>query len=333
MTSVLHLVSDRRRRGAQVFAVQLCDALADRGIDGTVLALADQPGDDSRLAVELAPSGWRERRALCRAADLVVAHGSTTLWAAALAAPGRFVYRSIGDPSFWLDRPRRRLATGAALTTARAVVALWPGAADALHTRARVRRGKLHVIPNAAVPVPTTGRPDLPDGPFALYVGSCTWEKQVHHIIDAIGEVDDLGLVCLGDGPLADDLRRHGAAVLGDRFTMPGTVADPGPYQRAARLAVLASRSEGMPGVVIEAALAGTPSVAPDVGGVRDLIDHGVSGVVVPDPTPAALAAAIAHVRDHADEMGDAARRHVEERFTLDVVADRWAELIRSLTS
>ena len=210
-----------------MFAEQLCGALADRGIEGSVLALADQAPADARLDVAVAPSGWPARRRRFRSADLVVAHGSTTLWAAAAAAPRRFVYRSIGDPTFWLDRPRRRLATGGALASARAVVALWPGAADALHELARVPRSRLHVIPNAAVPGAPTATGPVPQRPFALYVGSCTWEKQVHHIIDAVALVDGLDLVCLGDGPLADDLRRRGTQALGDRFVMPEVMCLP----------------------------------------------------------------------------------------------------------
>ena len=145
--------------------------------------------------------------------------------------------------------------------------------------------------------------------------------------------MEGLDLVCLGDGPLAAELAERGADALGERFSMPGAVDDPGPYQAAARVLVLASRSEGMPGVVIEAALAGTPAVAPDVGGMRELIADGVSGVIVPDPTPVALADAVRQVREHRGQMGAAARRHVEGRFTMDAVADRWAELLRTLSA
>ncbi len=330
---MLHLISDRRRRGAQVFAVQLNDALAQRGVPGRVMAL--ETGTEDGLDVELAPSAWRDRRRLFSGHSLVVAHGSTTLHAAAMAAPGRFVYRSIGDPTFWLDRTRRRVVTAARLAGARAVVALYPGAADALHDLAWVPRRRLHVIANAVEDNErrrAVDRPAAVPERYVLYVGALSWEKQVDRIIDAVARIDDLALVCAGEGKLGPTLTDHGESALGTRFVMLGSIEDPSPYHRHAEALVLASRSEGMPGVVIEAGLAATPAVVPDVGGLADMVLDGQTGAVVADPTAAELAEAIAGVVDRSSQMGEAALDHVSDRFTMDVVADRWAALLELLS-
>lgn len=312
--------------------MQLDEALNELGIRGEVLAL-DGDGEQG-LDVPVAPSGWRGRRRLMSGHGLVVAHGSTTLHVAATTVPGGFVYRSIGDPTFWLDRPRRRVMTAARLRSARGVVALYDAAADALHERARVRRDRLHVIPNAVVDRDSRRTAPRPPGVperYALYVGAMTWEKQVDRIIEAVAGTE-LGLVCAGEGPLAPSLRQQGEATLGDRFLMLGPVEDPEPYHRHASVLVLASRSEGMPGVVIEAGLAATPSVVPDVGGLRDLVVDGRSGAVVAHPTAPALTEAIANVDAHSAAMGEAALDHVAAHFTMHTVAERWAEVLDRLT-
>ena len=330
---MLHLISDRRRRGAQVFAVQLNEALAELGVPGRVMALDD--ADSEGLDVEVAPRGLRRRRQVFTEHSLVIAHGSTTLHAAATSVPGRFVYRSIGDPTFWLDRPRRRLATAARLAGARAVVALYDDAADALHRLAKVPASRLHVIPNAVTDSESrrsAPRPDDVPDRYALYVGSLSWEKQVDRVIDAVAEVEGLALVCAGDGPLASELRTRGESALGERFVMLGPVADPEPYHRHASVLVLASRSEGMPGVVIEAGLAATPSVVPDVGGLADLVVDGRTGALVSDPTPRALALAIADVDGRSAALGQAAFDHVAARFTMTTVAERWGALLHQLS-
>ena len=135
---VLHLISDTDRRGAQVFAESLTRRLAaDHGIDGDLVALKAGAADSS-VTASVAPQGLRERRRWAATYDVVIAHGSTTLDAAASFAPNRFVYRSIGDPTYWLDRPRRRLKTRLLLSRAARVVALYDEAAAALTERAGV---------------------------------------------------------------------------------------------------------------------------------------------------------------------------------------------------
>lgn len=341
MTSVLHLISDDDRRGAQVLATELCAALGRLDLPGEVVALRSNHGQ-AALPVPVAPSSWRARRALARQHDVVLAHGSTTLAAAARIAPGRFVYRSIGDPTFWLDRPRRRVTTGLSMRAAAAVVALYPAAADALAERAWVPPDRLHAIPNGRVPPPqdTAGdtraraRSDLGlpgRAPVLTYVGSLTWEKQVDRLIDAAAALPDTHLVCVGAGPLAEDLDRRALATLGDRWHPVGSVSDPTRHYQAADLVVMASRTEGMPGCVIEAGFAGTGAVVTDVGGLSSLVIDGVSGRVVAPDDHAALVSAIEEALPEADALGAGARAHMLAEHTLDAIAPRWHEVLVSV--
>ena len=79
---------------------------------------------------------------------------------------------------------------------------------------------------------------------------------------------------------------------------------------------VLSTHYEGIGLAVIEAMACGCACIATDVVGVRELIDHGVTGLLVPENDPQALAQAILHLLQHpqqAQQMGQRARAHALE--------------------
>lgn len=85
----------------------------------------------------------------------------------------------------------------------------------------------------------------------------------------------------LGDGPLAAVLQAQAADLgLTDTVRFLGERADIDTILPTASMFWLTSRWEGMPNVVLEAMACGLPVIATDVGGARELIDHGVSGFV-----------------------------------------------------
>jgi len=328
--AVLHLVSDTARRGAQVFAVQLAAELEELGHPGQIRALkASDHG--ATLAVPVLPASWRARRSELGEYDLVIAHGSTALEAAALASPGRFVYRSIGDPTFWLSSPRRRAKVGLLLRAAKGVVALYPEAAAALHRLARVPQKRLRVVPNA-VSQPTANHSNPPSltGAVAhvLFVGALSWEKQVEHAVKAVARLDNTGLVCVGDGPEAATVSALGRGLLGDRFLAVGAVQDPQPYYQACDILALTSQTEGQPACVLEAALAGMPTCAYDVGGISEMVLDRQTGRVVAPNDINALGDALQWTIERGQDLGPRAREHVRQRYSMSTVATAWAGLI-----
>jgi glycosyltransferase involved in cell wall biosynthesis len=77
----------------------------------------------------------------------------------------------------------------------------------------------------------------------------------------------------------------------------------------------------GIPVALMEAMAAGKPVISTRLSGIPELIDDGVSGVLVPPGDPAALAAAMAKLLDDRQmrlTLGTAARRVVEARFDLE---------------
>src|SRR5262249_9682148 len=102
----------------------------------------------------------------------------------------------------------------------------------------------------------------------------------------------------------------------------------------AADLFVLSSRSEGISLTLLEAMATGLPIVATDVGGNREVVLHGETGLLVPPQSPQELAAAMQQLLSQpisAAHMGNAGRQRVEHEFDLRAVVSRYEELYLSL--
>ncbi|MEM7273375.1 MAG: glycosyltransferase family 4 protein [Actinomycetota bacterium] len=167
-------------------------------------------------------------------------------------------------------------------------------------------------------------------------VARMAYPKDHASLVAAVADADlgDAVLVLIGDGPERAEVERLAvAAGLGERIRILGLRPDAATVVAAFDVAVLASRWEGMPRSVVEAAAAGVPVIATDVGSVADLIEDGVSGRLVPPGDVAALAQALVDV--HASPaarriMADAARERSVE-FSVDrmrrELRDLWREL------
>jgi glycosyltransferase involved in cell wall biosynthesis len=111
--------------------------------------------------------------------------------------------------------------------------------------------------------------------------------------------------------------------VVGHDLLFAGSRADVRPALAAMDVFVLSSvpQSEGAPTVVQEAMMMGLPVVATDVAAVSEVVEHGVTGYVVPPLHPRAIAeAAVRLLRDPTlrESMGRAGRQRALERFSLE---------------
>jgi len=223
--------------------------------------------------------------------------------------------------------------------------------ASLLAERALVRREALHVIPNGIdVAAMDAVPPDrewlaaelgIDEGTF-VWVSIGRLEPQKAHgvSIEALARLVARGagphLAIVGEGSERERLEREvDSAGLRRYVSFVGLRSDVPRWLRSADGMVLASRWEGLPNVVMEAQAAGTPVVATDVGGVAELVDDGVSGLLVPPGEPQALATAMERLMSlpaaERTELSNRARRHVEGRFGLSTVMGRWTELFEGL--
>ena len=146
-----------------------------------------------------------------------------------------------------------------------------------------------------------------------------------------------LQLLIAGDGP---DRARVEAlterAGLSDSIHMTGARTDVPDVLDAIDIAVICSDYEGSPRSVLEFMDAGKPIVATDVGGIPEVIEDEVHGVLVPPRDEAALAAALARLFEDMDrgrEMGARARDRCRRELSLDRTVERLQQLYEELHS
>ena len=111
---------------------------------------------------------------------------------------------------------------------------------------------------------------------------------------EVVAQQPDVSIWIVGDGLLRAETE-HAVAELGltDHVQFLGLRKDIAAILSASDVVAHSSIREGLPRVVLEALAIGTPVVATDVGGVSDVIRHGINGLLVPPQDPAALAKAL----------------------------------------
>jgi glycosyltransferase involved in cell wall biosynthesis len=215
-----------------------------------------------------------------------------------------------------------------------ALVAVAPWVRDELLAMGIGRPEQWHVVPVGADIAPLlAARPDpaeararlgLPTtGPIVGCVGRLVPVKDHETFLQAARIVlchrPDATFVLAGDGELRDRLQARARELLGDRAVFLGWVHDLSALYGAMDVVALTSRLEGTPVALIEAAASGTPVVATNVGGVREIVRDRTSGLLVPPHDPAAVAAnlvALLEDPEGARRMGEEGATWVRGRFS-----------------
>jgi glycosyltransferase involved in cell wall biosynthesis len=157
------------------------------------------------------------------------------------------------------------------------------------------------------------------------FVGRLVPIKRVDVLLRAVCHARELGanvrLAVVGDGALRPELEALATELgIADAVFFAGYRGDMVPVAVAGDFAVLSSDNEGTPVSLIEAAAAGKAAASTTVGGVPDVVLP-ESGLLTPPGEPEALGEAIATLASDAERrasMGEAARRHVTQRFTVE---------------
>jgi glycosyltransferase involved in cell wall biosynthesis len=252
-------------------------------------------------------------------ADLLHAHWLPSGWVAARS--GKPYVVQVWGTDVELARRAPQSVRGI-LRGARLVIA----ASTALAASAReLGAARVEVIPSGVDLPPEVGEEASP--PEILYAGRLSPEKGVEDLVSAAA---GMNLVVAGDGPL----RRCVPGAL-------GFVPNDELQQLYARAAVVAcpSRREGFGVACLEAMAHGRPVVATNVGGLRDLVVEGETGLVVPPGDPPALRTALAQLLADPDlrsALGAAGRRRARERFSwraaTDATLDAYADAVGRMT-
>ncbi|GHV57617.1 glycosyl transferase [Synergistales bacterium] len=133
--------------------------------------------------------------------------------------------------------------------------------------------------------------------PVFIAVGRMSWEKDYKTLLEAFAifhEATRARLLILGDGPLLAELQEYaGELKVAEDIDWIGFVKTPLACIKRADLFLLSSLYEGLPTVVIEALFVGTTVVVSDCGGVREVLNDGEYGYIVPVQSPKEMAGAM----------------------------------------
>lgn len=299
-------------------------------------------------------AGWRTARAVARNYRATVMHGHWVIpggVVAAAAAPGLPLVVSLHGSDVYIAEtvwPARR-AAGLVFRRAGAVTAC---SAD-LQQRAialGARPDRVDVVPygvdsNRFRPDPfvrARRRASLgiaTHTPLVFTAGRLVRKKGFEYLIDALAKIPqeiDIQAAIAGAGDLETELRRRvEAAHIDYRVRFLGNLSQDEVAAWLATADMVAVPSvrdssgnvDGLPNIVLETMASGTPLITTRAGGIGSVVDHGRTGLVVPERDAAALAQAVLTLARDPDErvrLGEAARASVMARFGWEFVAGRF---------
>jgi glycosyltransferase involved in cell wall biosynthesis len=152
----------------------------------------------------------------------------------------------------------------------------------------------------------------------------------------ACGDLKDVYWVLFGD--VLDPAILHLAADprIRERVRLVGRREDASELISGADVFVMPSRAEALCQALLEAMYQGVCPIVSDAGGMKEVVRHGLDGLVVPSESVAALAQAIRRLyvsRQMAAQLASSAKQRITESFTAEVMAERTLTIYRELLS
>lgn len=364
---IVSVITGAAPGGAEFAAVELLDALIERGHEAVMLSDSPEIGRDTRVRVrplELGPklsgSTWptlalrwpglrRDLRAGLEAEapyDVLLLHYKKEQ----LLAPGlperlrpRIAWCEWGPVPRQMRRGPGRWAYARAGRGAGAVMAISEGTRESV-IAAGVEAAKVTVLPNAMrteeIRFSAEGRArvraelGIPEDAFTVGCVSRFHPKKRNDVlIDAVGRLGDgAHLILAGAGETEAALREQAAELGGRAHVLPTPGAEIGDVLSAFDVSVFCpSPAEGQPRAVILGMLAGRPCVSTGAEGVVGLIEDSYGAIVSPENDPEAVAAVLRRYEDDPERVrreGELAAQRAVERFDRAVVAERAERLM-----
>jgi glycosyltransferase involved in cell wall biosynthesis len=365
---IVSVMTTGSRGGAEFAAVEMLDALIERGHEAVMIT--DQPGiaRETRVRVEPIDIGpklsvrtyasialrWlaylrRLREALEAEApyDVLLVHYKkeqllarwlperlrpTLAWAE--WGPVPFPMRHGLPRRLYLDAASRAdVVLAISDDTRRGVISLG------------VPESKVHYVPNVMRVDDLRFTPEgrarvrqelgIPEDAFVVgCISRFHPKKRNDVVVDAVANLNHgLHLILAGDGETEPDLRKRATSLGGRAHFVPTPGDDVADHLSAFDVSVFCpSPTEGAPRAVLLGMLASRPCVATGAEGVADIIVPGTGAILQPENDPAALAELLrTYVEDpeRAEREGAAARRHIEGTYAAPLVAEQIETLFR----
>lgn len=352
---ILQLIQRPQFRGAELFATQLGNELIDRGHECLLVTLFEGDADlpfKGRL-IKLDRPGkqrffdWKGWRALARIVaeerpDVIQANAGDTLKFAVCSKlffgwPTPVIFRNankIGDfidskPKYWFNKffvNRLSHVISVSELCRQDFMATFHYPAD------RIDMVQIGIDLKPVGGVPADLQAIYARGPVLINVASLVREKNHHGLLRIFSRVAGrepaAQLLIVGKGVLGEALRQETVRLgLSDRVHFLGARKDVLEIVQAAKVFVLPSIIEGLPGVILEAQYCKTPVVASDVGGISEVVQPGATGWLIPKGDETAFEAAVIEVLRGGplvEQIAEKAHAQVHERFDNRVIGKRF---------
>lgn len=356
---ILHVETGRHFYGGAQQVAYLVRGLALRGVQNVA---ACPPGTE--VAAELRAAGAKVRELACggdvdlafswRLARVIRAerpdliHCHSRRGGDVLGGLASLLARVPAVVSRRVDHPESRLLAGLRYRPFRRIVAISENVAASLAEsgidpqRISVIRSAVDLEAFAASAERARLEEEFGIGAAATAVaavGQLIPRKGHRYLLDAaavlLPDLPDLKVVIFGRGDGKDGLVEQAERLgLGPAVQFAGYRQDLDEYLAAFDLCVHPALREGLGVAMLKAAAAGLPVVAFDVAGSREVVKKGETGILVAPKDVAALAKAIRRLAGDESlrhRLGEAARRRMQDKFSIDAMVDRHLELYRTV--
>lgn len=164
--------------------------------------------------------------------------------------------------------------------------------------------------------------------PIVVWLARFAPAKGPERVLELASRFPDAVFLMAGDGPLLDEVRSKAPR----NVYLPGWI-DASTALSAGDIALLTSHSEGLGIAIVEAQLAGLPVVATAVGGVPEVVQHEMTGLLAEPERLGDALGALLRDETRRTKMGNAGRHRCERLFAPSTVAERHIELYRQISS
>jgi glycosyltransferase involved in cell wall biosynthesis len=205
-------------------------------------------------------------------------------------------------------------------------------------------KSKTRIIMGMGVDVKRFVQAPEPDGvPVILYPGRILWEKGIGVLIEAaqiLHQDTEMRLVLAGKpdpgNPSSIPDVQLDSWIRSGVLEWWGWQEDMSKIYPQCNVVVLPSFAEGIPTVLLEASACGRAVVTTNVPGCRDVVQPGITGLLVPVNNAQALVEALHNLISHASlrqQMGTAGRKMIEEKFSADLINNQTIQLYQEMIS
>ncbi len=367
---ILQLVTKRQFRGAELSAWNLSRKLVEHG--HTVIWVGLYPNHHEVLELDHAVNidlpgehksffNLNKARALSQVikehgVELIQANGAETLKyavaAGLLGAKRPVVYRNISQVSFWMKgSPLKKWVNGFLLKRAQWIVSVGEASRKDMVQCFPALAPKVSVI-QRGVPVKIVDKPAATnflkssyslgeDTRILFWAGAFSPEKNPGMLVEMMKvlrkEHPHIVLLMAGKGPLEENIRNQiQQEGLEKHILLTGYQKELAPYYAGADVFVLVSHIEGVPGVILEAAMQQTPAVTVQVGGVNEVVEQNVTGVIVDSYQPDAFAHSVVRLLSNQslrEQMGKQAQAFVQQQYNEEINTKKFEALYQQLTA